>query len=58
MINLGDKVKLNSGGPTMRVVGLIAHGPNKTIIATCVWNADGKPETEKFPTTTLTKVEE
>lgn len=49
-LQIGDVVKLNSGGPSMTVQSV----DNEAIIG-CYWDRDGKTEHYEFPSACLTK---
>jgi uncharacterized protein YodC (DUF2158 family) len=53
--NVGDKVKLNSGGPIMTVT---QTGEHEDGLVMCAWfNSSGKAQEQLFPPAALTKVD-
>ncbi len=51
-MKVGDVVRLNSGGPSMTVVGIVTES------VTCVWQGNGEAVEATFPEVCLTEVKE
>lgn len=56
MFNIGDTVKLKSGGPVMTIARPVARPTTGVPGYICVWFIDNKPEEFLFATDTLIKV--